>query len=744
MAAAAMQPGGRGFAGGGLHPPAFSGNPSPPDASLDALCARFLAAPRANAWLLAGAPVAAATALAHASSPVERLASPAGATLVALGPDPASGLTLAALLLPGAEAVRAAMAPDDAGGAQLVAAVFAGEAGAPVGGRLIRFGALRSTSVGAGVSKSIDWFAAGVLPPAPVPASPLPPLLGASVPGSQPGVIPGAPTASAMGIPGVPAAPVVGIPGATTVPAVGMQGAPVVPAVGTPGTLATASGMPRPPAPLSSDEAARSAAMSRLSEVMSAPPPVTMAAGFVAPSAPFPLHTAPTASSKLGVLPAFHAPQLAQPGQSAPFPAQQAVPAQSASFPVHQTGLGAHTQDVAAIPTIPSLPGLPAVTGTSVPPERPLASFEAAEQLTELWGGMSETHSQSQIDAALALALAPEPTHAQPLPPALGAIPASAIFSAVPTTRPAAAPPPASMHGALSGGLPLAAPPTALSGGLPAALSGGMHPALFGRQTIARPPGASGGPRVPSPPSPPGAAPTVKKRSASTALVCHECGAVIRGKRGNLNRHIAARHLRTRAFSCAMPACGLAFQSRLNLERHMTRVHEGRAHRCLRCPRRFRTSGALARHAGAAHGPRRAFVCARCGAYFGRRSVLDAHALRVHPNDGAEATAGAPANAAGLACSLPGCAALFPTWPAKRDHETAAHAGRVHPCPTCERVLESEAALSRHLRTDHAATQTSRRCPVCGGVYSQRANLLRHISLAHKDFVWDGESGFPA
>ncbi len=88
--------------------------------------------------------------------------------------------------------------------------------------------------------------------------------------------------------------------------------------------------------------------------------------------------------------------------------------------------------------------------------------------------------------------------------------------------------------------------------------------------------------------------------------------------------------MKSRAFACAMPRCNQALTSKLNLVRHMTRVHEGRPHRCTKCPRGFRSAGSLKKHLRAAHGDTDPLICHACAICFGRRSVLENHVLRMH------------------------------------------------------------------------------------------------------------------
>lgn len=124
---------------------------------------------------------------------------------------------------------------------------------------------------------------------------------------------------------------------------------------------------------------------------------------------------------------------------------------------------------------------------------------------------------------------------------------------------------------------------------------------------------------------------TAKGKGSKTIWTCDRCGVKIRGKKGNLNRHIANKHDNIRAFACARVNCGRKFQTRLNLVRHEKAVHEGRPHECLKCPRTFKSSDDLDAHMQASHNdPNATLACEVCGSCFGRRSTLNRHMSKVH------------------------------------------------------------------------------------------------------------------
>eukprot|EP00737_Agarophyton_chilense_P000365 gb/GEZJ01000412.1/.p1 GENE.gb/GEZJ01000412.1/~~gb/GEZJ01000412.1/.p1 ORF type:complete len:837 (-),score=50.13 gb/GEZJ01000412.1/:129-2639(-) len=124
------------------------------------------------------------------------------------------------------------------------------------------------------------------------------------------------------------------------------------------------------------------------------------------------------------------------------------------------------------------------------------------------------------------------------------------------------------------------------------------------------------------------------RKSVATIWLCEICGVEIRGKKGNLNRHIANKHEKIRAYACQVASCGKRFQTRLNLVRHEKAVHQGRPFLCQHCPRTFKTDEHLQSHMASAHeGNPVALACEVCGGCFGRRSTLNRHLSKVHKID---------------------------------------------------------------------------------------------------------------
>lgn len=112
---------------------------------------------------------------------------------------------------------------------------------------------------------------------------------------------------------------------------------------------------------------------------------------------------------------------------------------------------------------------------------------------------------------------------------------------------------------------------------------------------------------------------------------CQQCGKLIRGKRSNLNQHLANKHeLNRRPFACDMENCMKRFQTRLNLERHKCLVHAGRTVPCQFCTRAFKTEEKRLKHVESVHGEEKGFMCKFCGGCYRKEATLSRHIASVH------------------------------------------------------------------------------------------------------------------
>lgn len=115
------------------------------------------------------------------------------------------------------------------------------------------------------------------------------------------------------------------------------------------------------------------------------------------------------------------------------------------------------------------------------------------------------------------------------------------------------------------------------------------------------------------------------------AWECGQCRIIIRGKRGNLKRHILVKHYKHRNFACTYPGCSRKFQNKVNLHRHFQSVHTGRPFQCPQCTRAFKRQEDLDGHIRNSHGDnKQPFECEVCGSCFDIRGTLNRHKRAVH------------------------------------------------------------------------------------------------------------------
>lgn len=216
-----------------------------------------------------------------------------------------------------------------------------------------------------------------------------------------------------------------------------------------------------------------------------------------------------------------------------------------------------------------------------------------------------------------------------------------------------------------------------------------------------------------------------------------------------LRRHHAAHEGRDK-FRCTVADCGQTFRKHGTLQKHITKVHEGRPlfvcdalnHDGTECGAGFDTEGKLKSHVGRVHGVK-TFVCTIC--------LL--HGTEIIP--GQEDRQGH-----GHGQEYGGAHSAFATHAALQAHIASEHPPT---CADCGLKCTSQSALKSHVEVIHGAFGVDERkiyaCPEadCGRAFTKRGNLNAHIQISHvgKRFVcgvvdvqtlnhiesWDGSNG---
>ncbi|KAJ1529447.1 hypothetical protein ONE63_006224 [Megalurothrips usitatus] len=150
-----------------------------------------------------------------------------------------------------------------------------------------------------------------------------------------------------------------------------------------------------------------------------------------------------------------------------------------------------------------------------------------------------------------------------------------------------------------------------------------------------------------------------RRRDRDRPFRCAQCNASFMQKH-HLKRHMAGHGVR-RPYQCTQ--CAASFAIRDNLNRHLQTHSAQRPYQCDTCGSGFRRKEHLLTHRRT-HEGQLPWTCGACGANFKHLYLLQAHQASRHPDQGAEAEAGAPGTQAGQAeesLKCPYCDATFRT-----------------------------------------------------------------------------------
>ncbi len=170
-------------------------------------------------------------------------------------------------------------------------------------------------------------------------------------------------------------------------------------------------------------------------------------------------------------------------------------------------------------------------------------------------------------------------------------------------------------------------------------------------------------------------------------------------------------------FDSNMPCekCGKMFSDRLNLERHVKRIH-GDAPKyeeiqCVICNIWLPSKERLKYHNVTTH-ERKNFMCTLCGKCFPFNESLKSHYKNFHQIEPEKSTV-----------------------PRGIKREPEPRDDGLFECEICERAFEDKSKLKRHVTLSHRKTRASSKsydCRVCGKSYANSSRLRFHIKSVHE------------
>jgi len=175
-------------------------------------------------------------------------------------------------------------------------------------------------------------------------------------------------------------------------------------------------------------------------------------------------------------------------------------------------------------------------------------------------------------------------------------------------------------------------------------------------------------------------------KAEAPVLLCKTCGKIFQSKR-ELQRHITLEHVDP--YVCEM--CAKIFKTVTTLETHVKTVHQGeRPYPCPTCSCTFVHKNSLTKHIQTVHEHKKKLhLCVQCGKYF---TSLPRHVRSVHDRDRSHV------------CS--GCGRGFSSRSNLMTHEKTVHGGERVGCHHCVKQFTSKQCLRMHIQKHHAAADS--------------------------------------
>jgi len=234
--------------------------------------------------------------------------------------------------------------------------------------------------------------------------------------------------------------------------------------------------------------------------------------------------------------------------------------------------------------------------------------------------------------------------------------------------------------------------------------------------------------------------------------MCPKCGKEF-GEPGLLAGHLADASAHVRPYRCSLQTCRRTFTQLLHLANHRLLHPDPRPHTCSSCLIAFSTENRLVSHRVSClpYPPSRTLSGPSCTFPFSRPDLHHLHQVLRHqgalalalpcpscdevlPSEAAlaehEQTHVASLKAGRLVCTADGCGAEFPGGQLLADH-LAAHHGERRSCRSCGEVFDAPLEMLGHrLSCERRAPRELLACPTCPRTFKAQAHLHHHLATA--------------
>ena len=193
----------------------------------------------------------------------------------------------------------------------------------------------------------------------------------------------------------------------------------------------------------------------------------------------------------------------------------------------------------------------------------------------------------------------------------------------------------------------------------------------------------------------------------------------------SLTKHISSRHNKQEKFGqdfeeCSCLICDIVFSKRVNLRRHIQRVHEPiKMHQCKFCDLKVTTERSLKKHILTIHEGKRPFECKQCDVKYKTRTTLYKHIREIHEKT--------------FKCLT--CFMRFSEASLLKNHEKVHERKKQQPnfkCFICNANYELKTDFAKHISEVHEGKKPLI-CPYCGVNFTSIDLLTAHQLSLHEN-----------